>query len=365
MAPLGHDTARPVDGAIYHLSRTKYAKWALAAFGGLLLGAVLLYAYFHGIGRKGYLVPGLLLVGVNAILFPTYVRCLFSDERLILGPDRLQLVKGKDRVVGQVPFENVAVVALNKADDLKSLGLDLHDLKRTDTFWPTGLASTPDRREAGGHDVTLGGDLQVTARALLKEINHRVEAFRSANPTAAAATGCEPPAETRPPTAGPPATAPVRTPSGDYIGGGQSTREYGDDIRIHCPVCGARDVEASTYTQSERVRIVGFPVTWRNFWVICSSCEKHLISHRDVRELVGLPPEAVAPAIRPYTPFIARALAVLSLCVFWAPIVGLAMALVAVFANRRPGLWKKLSWVALGLTGILHAWMLYMLLTEG
>src|SRR5262249_46168466 len=138
----------------------------------------------------------------------------------------------------------------------------------------------------------------------------------------------------------------------------------GAEIQINCPACEARGVAASTYVQIERVRFFGIPVHRRTSWVVCSQCQKHLLSSADVKDLPGLSEEERNRVIAPYTSFVSRALAVLALLLGWIPLVGFVVAGIAVLLNRRPGLWRRISRIGLAINLVVSAVLGVILLLE-
>jgi hypothetical protein len=135
-----------------------------------------------------------------------------------------------------------------------------------------------------------------------------------------------------------------------FISGGRSNIEEGEPVKIHCPLCGERGVEAKTYAQVERVKFLGIPVDRRTSWAVCSRCGKHLLSSRDVHDLPGSSEEELDKVLAPYASFISRSIALLALILSWVPIVGIVLVLLAILLNRRPGIWRTLSWIALGIS---------------
>jgi hypothetical protein len=119
--------------------------------------------------------------------------------------------------------------------------------------------------------------------------------------------------------------------------------EAGPELIINCPICHARGVEASTYQLSDELT--------KSNWVICDGCDAHLISSRSIFELPDLTEEELDRVIKPHTSFIFKTLAVLSILIGLAPIVGFVVGLAAVLGNRRTGFWNIVSWIgfAMGL----------------
>ena len=77
---------------------------------------------------------GLPLLGLGIFHF-------LRNRRLVLGVDSLMLIEGRENVIGNIPYDNMAVTrftcSVPYADDAKidQLEVLLHDRKRLDTFW--------------------------------------------------------------------------------------------------------------------------------------------------------------------------------------------------------------------------------------
>src|SRR5262245_20663876 len=84
---------------------------------------------------------GLTIVAGGSIplLFSAGVlQCIWACIRpmaLILGRDRIQLLRG-GRVVGQIPFSNIAEVRESYIDGFTGVAINVIDPGNKDTFWP-------------------------------------------------------------------------------------------------------------------------------------------------------------------------------------------------------------------------------------
>lgn len=84
------------------------------------------------IQRWGW-ITGAFMAVVSGLFMILFILSLFSDEKLIIAPDRLQVVfNGK--VHAQIPFRNIARFALVHEEDLDFLGIDLLNPSDADTF---------------------------------------------------------------------------------------------------------------------------------------------------------------------------------------------------------------------------------------
>lgn len=132
------DAARlgPVEGPVIPSSR-KEAALLLGAFTLLLVAGVLMVLLWWVSG--GALPLKLALVGgaaafVAALGVPWFVSYLIAPPRLVLGKDRVQVVRGESRVVVQIPYANVTGVSVVKARDARSIRIDLRDADDPDTY---------------------------------------------------------------------------------------------------------------------------------------------------------------------------------------------------------------------------------------
>jgi hypothetical protein len=89
---------------------------------------------------------------------------------LILGADRLQNVRN-GKVVGQVPYRNIASISLCTKDGIPSLGIQLVDEEDGDTFWERRRAGWYAlSRAAWSYDVFITPDSSVPIETILETI---------------------------------------------------------------------------------------------------------------------------------------------------------------------------------------------------
>ncbi|MBI3823139.1 MAG: hypothetical protein HY289_10735 [Planctomycetes bacterium] len=136
----------------------------------------------------------------------------------------------------------------------------------------------------------------------------------------------------------------------------------GSNIFIDCPACGRNHVQARAYAY-QITNEVGIVVD-QTFWVECLTCRAQLLSSAHPDDLMRMDKEARQAVITVYIPLVARALALLSLLVGCFPMVGGAVALLAVSLNRRPGFWRTLSWIGLGITVLSHGTLAVMIIVQ-
>jgi hypothetical protein len=123
--------------------------------------------------------------------------------------------------------------------------------------------------------------------------------------------------------------------------------------RIHCPACKARNVEAQIIEHSEKVMqaLVVHVSTHTTWWVICSACKARLYSkepgeglqHKTADELVG--------RVVPRVSLVKQLFAVASVLLAITPLMGIVIALIAYFLNRKSVGWPRVvSKIGLGIS---------------
>ncbi len=130
-------------------------------------------------------------------------------------------------------------------------------------------------------------------------------------------------------------------------------RQPGPDLVIDCPVCHSRQVPAATYEERTREKLYGLLQVndVQRSCVVCSNCGIALRSRLPVAELEGKAPDELADLIFVEASFLQKALAVIALVVALFPIVGLAVAAIALLVNRKMPSWPRtVSYVATGVS---------------
>lgn len=119
--------------------------------------------------------------------------------------------------------------------------------------------------------------------------------------------------------------------------------EPGPTLRIHCPQCHGRGVEATSHDFHTSERVLVF-VTKRTVqsWVTCGKCGAAQRSRTPVRELERLAPEALLDHLYPDSSLVEKVLACAAVPVALAPPpFGPTLALVAILATRRSSTWPR------------------------
>jgi hypothetical protein len=120
----------------------------------------------------------------------------------------------------------------------------------------------------------------------------------------------------------------------------------GPSIVIHCAACDELAAQAETYEYGERVTLLHVvPITpyIRTNYVRCTHCGEQFISPIPLSELPYLQPDELHQLLRRRVSLIPQFLAVVGIILCWVPIIGLIMALLALFTNwSRKKHWTRI-----------------------
>jgi hypothetical protein len=120
---------------------------------------------------------GLLAASIAAVVIPMAVLYLFSGERLVIAEDRLQVLhkaSGGDEVASQIPYRNIAKIAMGDDEGSKFIGIDLHDPDDADTF--TYGCNFRDEKNGNGWHYRIPGVFQRSLDAIYQMILDRLHA---------------------------------------------------------------------------------------------------------------------------------------------------------------------------------------------
>jgi hypothetical protein len=145
------------------------------AAGGLVLITIGLVIFFSFPRIEGWevavtpaytcLIIGLIYLPIGALVA---LYLLVRMRRLIVGRDRLQLLSGLGRLIGQLPYNNISDIQ----GDLAGVRILLDNRRRKDTWWPRWL---DDRT---GYDVLLTRGFETDTTALHLALRDAVLAYR-------------------------------------------------------------------------------------------------------------------------------------------------------------------------------------------
>ena len=142
MASGIHDVA-PVSGRVVSISGSKLLVCIALLCLAFILGVVNIWAWwtetdlplplFGGRNRNVAAITGAFMVVIAALFLPIAIFYSFAREKLILGSDRLQIVYS-DKVSAQIPYRNIARIAIADDEGVAFLGIDLKDPDDADTL---------------------------------------------------------------------------------------------------------------------------------------------------------------------------------------------------------------------------------------
>jgi hypothetical protein len=122
--------------------------------------------------------------------------------------------------------------------------------------------------------------------------------------------------------------------------------------RIHCPACHARNVEAVIIERAEKVTemLVVHMSTHTTWWVVCNGCKVRLYSKVSGSELAARTADQLVGVVVPRVGGVRQFWAVASILLSFFPFMGISVALIAYFLNRKSIGWPRTaSKIGLGL----------------
>jgi transcription elongation factor Elf1 len=129
----------------------------------------------------------------------------------------------------------------------------------------------------------------------------------------------------------------------------------GPEVEINCPGCGGFDVLAGTRQQTQRLHLYGLIPIQRvtTTIVTCGACGLELQSRIGVDQIAEYSARDLDLLLTRKVSFVVKFLALASLLLFWAPIVGLTLSVIALACSFRKGGWTKtMSFVSVLLSGL-------------
>ncbi len=161
----------PVTGDVVGRSLVKTLGSVLFMILVFVFGLFLIWAWWTDTGFERFGSPHKVtwwgfLLGIGAVLgapllVASLVRRLLARERLVIGGDRLQIVRrrgGHDAVVFQIPYANVARCSYEVTSTERRIGIDLVDPDDPATY--AGGENFQTNKEFTGWHYTLGGGYQ-------------------------------------------------------------------------------------------------------------------------------------------------------------------------------------------------------------
>jgi hypothetical protein len=173
------------DASIVHADREKLT--LLAALGFVMAGmGVALVRYFPRDAALSFCGWLLLAGSAPAALLPLR-RCL-AGRRLRVAADRIEVVERAARVVGRIPFDNVASVETWTRGEQSAVVITVRDPARGDTWWPGGALLRRVSRGLFDYDFCIEPSYELRGAAISHMIVARLERHRGGG-TAPSETG--------------------------------------------------------------------------------------------------------------------------------------------------------------------------------
>jgi hypothetical protein len=122
-----------VAGTVIGTSKTKLLRINLIL---ILAGMVVAWIFYERWQHNQISIKLGILLFIVVVMQPFFLYRLLFSRTLVIGSDRLFLIRGREKVVGQIPYWNVAEVILVKRGALNAVGIHLRDQDDSDTFWP-------------------------------------------------------------------------------------------------------------------------------------------------------------------------------------------------------------------------------------
>lgn len=116
----------------------------------------------------------------------------------------------------------------------------------------------------------------------------------------------------------------------------------GPSITFDCPHCGKAATTATTADRTESVSLFHIVPLFslRNTFVTCGACKRQLLATLPASDPARLAPSQVARYVAGRVSFVTKCVVVLSLFLFWAPLIGLILSLAGLWAG-----WKHKGWI--------------------
>ena len=166
------------------------------AFRNILIGIPLWLVYLKFVAnekKQAFFFSPLGIIATIAGLGIFYFisnRKAAARRRIIVYPDRAQLVEGTDTVCGNIPFENVTefkifstqllgkpIAKLTKSEGNVMVGVVLQHPGQTDTFWPDNeFFRGPEMIK--GCDMVLGNHYSERVETIVNFLNAALKRFR-------------------------------------------------------------------------------------------------------------------------------------------------------------------------------------------
>jgi len=137
----------------------------------------------------------------------------------------------------------------------------------------------------------------------------------------------------------------------------------GPSVSINCPRCGEQGVAGQSWEWLETLRLLGLIplLKVRNTFVQCGRCNATLTSTLGIDDLEKYQSAGVSQFLSDEVSFVYKFLAVVSLFLFYMPIVGLVLAAITVSGTYKSHTWPR----TLGIISVVLSSMVTVFLVIG
>ena len=136
---------------------------------------------------------------------------------------------------------------------------------------------------------------------------------------------------------------------------------------IDCPACGKDSVPSVWVENQEVLKLFHLiPIyTHRTIFVTCGACRRQLISKISIDDAARMSAKDISLYLTIRESLVGKFLALTSVALFWAPMIGPVLGILGIFMNRRSVAWARtLSWTATVLSLLLTAAILLLMAFE-
>ena len=117
----------------------------------------------------------------------------------------------------------------------------------------------------------------------------------------------------------------------------------GPVVQFTCPKCGQARSRGNSYELHDKFMALHFIPLWstRTTYVACTSCRANLSSRLDIEELALYRDADVTPYLAYESSFVFKFAALAAVLLWWAPIVGLGLTVLALAGTWRVPGWPR------------------------
>jgi hypothetical protein len=142
----------------------------------------------------------------------------------------------------------------------------------------------------------------------------------------------------------------------------------GPPATFACPRCGAGPVPADSYRRTEILSLFAVIPLGRTHMthLVCGNCSAHLFTKLTLDDLYQCIGVDISRFVFYRVSFILKSLAVLSLLLCWAPVVGLGLSLITFIGTFKwPSVWRTIAIICLVLSFVVTSLFIIVLILGG